>query len=148
MAQVVQESQDSDDDIPQLSSETFAALQEFYKEQENREEKLKNILNSTQKNDNLTFDENWVNLLITKIVNVFFPCIFLQQLSQFWYNLNTTETLVDVAIKLITTSGKIALISCPTLYPKMKEAMAKGEGIKTINKCINYLQVHINSLIL
>lgn len=50
------------EDIPTLSSETFAVLQEFYKEQELREEKLKQIINTTSLplENSITFEENWV----------------------------------------------------------------------------------------
>lgn len=53
-------SEDSDENLLQLSSETFAALQEFYREQETRENKLQEILNAQRTNENITFEENWV----------------------------------------------------------------------------------------
>lgn len=46
----------SDDDVPQLSIQTFAALQEFYKEQEERESKL----SQTNNNASTNIQENWV----------------------------------------------------------------------------------------
>lgn len=50
------------EDLPQLSSETFTALKEFYKEQEQREAKLSGILASAQNGDeNTLFEEDWVN---------------------------------------------------------------------------------------
>lgn len=49
---------DSDDDVPQLSAETFSALQEFYKEEEEKQKKLKVAIENL--NDELHFDENWV----------------------------------------------------------------------------------------
>lgn len=54
---------DSDDDLPQLSAETFAALQEFYNEEEN---KMKNKLPTTcdLNNKELKFEENWVYIFI------------------------------------------------------------------------------------
>lgn len=56
-------------------------------------------------------------------------CIF-QQLSQFWYDAETVETLVKVAKKVIGEKGKVALISCPTLYKQMKqECTEDNEGM-------------------
>nr|CAH7740703.1 unnamed protein product [Callosobruchus chinensis] len=88
-----------DDDVPQLAAETFAALQEFYLEQENRNKQL-DIGNLTD--GDVTLDENW-------------------QLSQFWYDDDTIEFLVNVALKSVGPEAKIALISCPTLYKKMRQ---------------------------
>ncbi|GLV46648.1 uncharacterized protein CBL_11509 [Carabus blaptoides fortunei] len=97
------DSSDSED-LPQLSSETFTALQEFYNEQEQREAKLNGILASPQNGDeNTLFEEDW-------------------QLSQFWYDDDTVDILVNVISKCIpNANGRIALVSSPTLYKKMKE---------------------------
>lgn len=53
-----------------------------------------------------------------------------QQLSQFWYDDKTIDSLVKIAIETIGPEGKVALISCPTLYKKLKtEAGNDCEGI-------------------
>ena len=52
-------------------------------------------------NDNEKVTENW-------------------QLSQFWYDDDTTHTLSNAAISLCNEYGNVALISCPTLYPTIK----------------------------
>lgn len=51
---------DSDDDQPRLSSTTFAALQEFLKQKEERENFLKHISEENQISSTL-FDEDWVS---------------------------------------------------------------------------------------
>jgi len=51
---------DSDDNQPQLSSSTLAALEEFLKEKKERENLLKCISKGDQLLD-APFDENWVN---------------------------------------------------------------------------------------
>lgn len=43
--------------MPHLSAETFAALQEFYKEQEDKELRL----NSVENGEVESFDEDWVS---------------------------------------------------------------------------------------
>ncbi|XP_015589435.1 EEF1A lysine methyltransferase 1 [Cephus cinctus] len=94
--------EENDEDMPQLSSSTLTALQEFYKEREERENQLKNIVEHNQTLD-VTFDEDW-------------------QLSQFWYDDETVETFIKGAMNATKPNGKIALISCPTLYSRMKKA--------------------------
>lgn len=50
---------DSEDDVPQLSAETFNALQEFYMEENEKEMRLKSALENID-NTSLKFKENWV----------------------------------------------------------------------------------------
>lgn len=47
---------ESDDDVPQLSAETFLALQEFYNEQSEKEAQ------SIAHHKEPSFEENWVNI--------------------------------------------------------------------------------------
>ncbi|KAF5278531.1 hypothetical protein FQR65_LT15657 [Abscondita terminalis] len=84
-----------DDDAPHLSAETFLALHEFYNEQSAKEL-------MTQSDTSVVIDEDW-------------------QLSQFWYDDETIKNLGKIATKRVESDAKIALISCPTLYNKLKE---------------------------
>ncbi|XP_062830702.1 EEF1A lysine methyltransferase 1 isoform X2 [Anolis carolinensis] len=91
---------DSDDDAPQLSSEALAALQEFYLEQQQRED-----LEATEGANNCTLgsiEENW-------------------QLSQFWYDTETADHLAKEAIRAAGKGGRIACVSAPSIYQKLKE---------------------------
>lgn len=54
--QPVESDNDSDDDIPQLSAQTLAALQGFYDEQKQRE------VSASEEND--AIDEDWVCWMI------------------------------------------------------------------------------------
>lgn len=92
---------DADDDVPALSAETFAALQEFYAEQQKRQEILDKLEADNKLKENILFDENW-------------------QLSQFWYDETTVQALVRVMDKTLGAGGRVALISCPTLFVPVK----------------------------
>ncbi|XP_030033097.1 EEF1A lysine methyltransferase 1 [Manduca sexta] len=92
---------DDDDDVPTLSAETFAALQEFYAEQQKRQEILTKLEADNKLNENILLEENW-------------------QLSQFWYNEATVHSLVKVVDKVVSDGGRVALISCPTLFVPVK----------------------------
>ncbi|KAM5181228.1 EEF1A lysine methyltransferase 1 isoform 1-T2 [Mantella aurantiaca] len=89
----------SDDDVPQLSSHTLAALQEFYAEQEQRES-----LKSGPEFDQFSVgavEEDW-------------------QLSQFWYDNETALRLAKEALEASGESGRIACVSAPSIYQKLK----------------------------
>ncbi|XP_026743219.1 EEF1A lysine methyltransferase 1 isoform X1 [Trichoplusia ni] len=92
---------EDDDDVPSLSAETFAALQEFYAEQQKRQEILDKLEGDNKLNENILFDENW-------------------QLSQFWYDEATVQALVKVIDASLADGGRVALISCPTLFVPVK----------------------------
>lgn len=99
-----------DDDVPTLSAETFAALQEFYMEQQKRQEILEKLESTQQLNENILFEENW-------------------QLSQFWYNEATVQALVKVIDKCLPDKGKVALISCPTLFVPVKRQVGNRANV-------------------
>ncbi|KAM3933054.1 EEF1A lysine methyltransferase 1 [Leptodactylus fuscus] len=90
---------DDDDDVPQLSAHTLAALQEFYTEQEQQES-----LKSGPSYDKFTVgavEEDW-------------------QLSQFWYSDETALSLAKEAIEASGKNGRIACVSAPSVYQKLK----------------------------
>lgn len=47
--------------------------------------------------------------------------IQLQQLSQFWYDENTCDRIVECVKNKVGLNSTVALISCPTLYKTFKE---------------------------
>ncbi|XP_045776196.1 EEF1A lysine methyltransferase 1 [Maniola jurtina] len=101
---------EEDEDIPALSAETFAALQEFYAEKQKRQEILEKLESQKQLNENIIFEENW-------------------QLSQFWYNEATVQALVKIVDKLLPDNGKVALISCPTLFVPVKRQLGDRANV-------------------
>lgn len=90
---------ESDDDIPQLSAHTLAALQEFYAKEKQRQE-------SEVSQENQEISEDW-------------------QLSQFWYDNRTATILAEEALRA-SQNGRIACLCSPTLYKKLLEIKPEG----------------------
>lgn len=88
--------EDSDDDLPQLSAHALAALQEFYDDQSS---KLKALSTGFKDAKDIELGENW-------------------QLSQFWYDDNTARTLAEEVIRE-ANGGRIACLCAPTLYKEL-----------------------------
>lgn len=53
---------EDDEDVPQLSADTFAALQDFYAEQQKRQEIFTKLEAENKLTENILFDENWVKI--------------------------------------------------------------------------------------
>uniref|UniRef100_A0A0N5BIB4 Protein-lysine N-methyltransferase n=1 Tax=Strongyloides papillosus TaxID=174720 RepID=A0A0N5BIB4_STREA len=88
-----------DDDMPQLSAATLAALKEFLEEQ-------KNIVPPETE----PIPENW-------------------KMSQFWYDDETSNKLVNEAIEALgEKGGKIGLVSSPTLMRFFRQTDAYRDG--------------------
>ncbi|XP_020023248.1 EEF1A lysine methyltransferase 1 isoform X2 [Castor canadensis] len=85
-----------DDDIPQLSSHTLAALQEFYAEQNQHTDPC-----GEDKYNIGIIEENW-------------------QLSQFWYSQETALRLAQEAVDAAGEGGRIACVSAPSVYQKLR----------------------------
>ncbi|EDL36169.1 RIKEN cDNA 2510005D08, isoform CRA_b [Mus musculus] len=98
-------SESEDDDIPQLSSHTLAALQEFYAEQ-------KQSVNprGDDKYNVGVIEENW-------------------QLSQFWYSQDTALRLAREAIDAAGEGGRIACVSAPSVYQKLRELCREDSSV-------------------
>ncbi|KAK8724616.1 hypothetical protein OTU49_011175 [Cherax quadricarinatus] len=90
---------ESDDDSLQLSAQTMGALLEFYKEQEERADKLRQIEEGDIPE---FFEENW-------------------NMSQFWYSEETAKSLAEECLRAAGNHGSIACVSSPTLYRMLKK---------------------------
>jgi len=103
---------DSEDDI-KLSATAAAALQQFYLEQQLENERL-NLAHQGNLEDYQP-QEDW-------------------QLSQFWYDDITANALAREALAVAGENGRIACVSSPTAYKKVKEL--KPETVEA--KCFEY----------
>jgi len=102
-----------DDDVPQLSSNALLALQEFLQERQAQEtlelggddDENRNDDGEQQQQQQLRHvSEDW-------------------QLSQFWYTESTASALAREALAAAGQSGRIACVSCPTLYKAIVDVL-------------------------
>ncbi|KAL3055994.1 EEF1A lysine methyltransferase 1 [Trematomus bernacchii] len=90
---------DSDEDAPALSAHTLAALQDFYRD-----------TSSSSASDQFTVGavgEDW-------------------SLSQFWYSDETAAQLAEEAVREAGEGGRIACVSAPSVYQKLKQGSVSG----------------------
>ncbi|XP_056097325.1 EEF1A lysine methyltransferase 1 isoform X2 [Rhinichthys klamathensis goyatoka] len=90
---------DSEDDVPQLSAATLAALQEFYSESGRTGPELDST--QTDKFCVGAVEEDW-------------------RMSQFWYSEDTATRLAEEVLQQAGEHGRIACISAPSVYQKLK----------------------------
>jgi len=91
-----------EEDLPELSSETFNALAEFYKEQEERERQQREGRERVEGGEDIEWKEDW-------------------QLSQFWYSEDTAVRLARSIVSVVGEEGSVACVSAPTLYRALKK---------------------------
>uniref|UniRef100_H3DE02 EEF1A lysine methyltransferase 1 n=1 Tax=Tetraodon nigroviridis TaxID=99883 RepID=H3DE02_TETNG len=87
--------------VPRLSAHTLAALQEFYSET--------SLAGTTSKDQFAvgTLEEDW-------------------RMSQFWYNDETAARLAEEVIREAGDGGRIACVSAPSVYLKLKQGVVEG----------------------
>ncbi|XP_075418961.1 EEF1A lysine methyltransferase 1 [Tenrec ecaudatus] len=98
-------SDSEDDGTTQLSPHTLAALQEFYAEQERHTAPGGAAMYTVG-----ALDEDW-------------------QLSQFWYSPDTAQRLAEEAMAVAGEGGRIACVSAPTVYQKLRERRGQAVSV-------------------
>jgi len=105
----------NDDDVV-LSSSTQAALAEFLAEQQDKQSKVQYSPENEEDISIDSFPEDW-----QVHTNPFFiDQAKKSQLSQFWYDDKTAETLANELLYETTDDTIIAIISAPSVYAKLK----------------------------
>ncbi|MCJ1425396.1 hypothetical protein MMC29_003295 [Sticta canariensis] len=105
--------QADDDDMPELSSGAFAALQEFYSERENSTKRFEDLkARSDQESSQATlsmnmFSEDW-------------------NASQFWYSDDTATLLAKELLEGAQKDNNIAVVSAPSVFIQLKNLLASG----------------------
>lgn len=115
-----------EDDEIRLPSDTLKILEEFLKEKQEREAK------EAEQSDNIEqFEENWVGngnpiQILEDPESQLLMKLKFQQLSQFWYDDETKNTLATLCKRIIEeekwdlATTRIGLLSCPSAFASVK----------------------------
>lgn len=108
--------EDDDDDIPQLSANALAALQEFLQERQAQQEM--EAVDDAETTDDHQQQQQQQQQELRHVSEDW-------QLSQFWYTESTALALAREALAAAGDGGRIACVSCPTLYKAVVDTLNK-----------------------
>ncbi len=107
-----------------LSAATFAALNEFYQEQDARDRERK-VLHAATTAPTAAEEEGFTAGLSIDFFSEDW------QLSQFWYDKATAEALAEECLRAAGEGGRVACVSCPTLFLALRRLSPKmGERLR------------------
>ncbi|EME40334.1 hypothetical protein DOTSEDRAFT_159137 [Dothistroma septosporum NZE10] len=118
---------DDDDDIPQLSADTLAVLQEFNLEKDAKAKKFEDLkaqaeadFEGAAENGKLSMDlfgEDW-------------------NASQFWYTDATALLLARQLLQDATSDSAIAVVSAPSVYVALRNVLAEDTSLPRPKLCL------------
>ena len=104
--------EDETDDKPELSQHAFAALQEFYAERNEQEQRFQDLKRKTEKGrlSMDMFQEDW-------------------NASQFWYSDETALSLAKQLLEDATKDTSIAIVSAPSVYVQVHNLLLESPAM-------------------
>ncbi|KAG0372945.1 MAG: N6-adenine-specific DNA methyltransferase 2 [Linnemannia gamsii] len=105
------------DSEPELSSETLRILQQVMQEQQEQQERFEQLRQQAEDRFDAVQDSNDSNKDLSKITMDYFREDW--QLSQFWYDENTSEQLAKEVLDNTDKDSVVCCISSPTAYVKL-----------------------------
>jgi len=114
--------ENDDDDIPQLSTNALAALQEFLQERQAQQE-MEAVDEAETTDDHQQQQQPQQQQELRHVSEDW-------QLSQFWYTESTALALAREALAAAGDGGRIACVSCPTLYKAVVDTLNKEAAVE------------------
>ncbi|MCJ1373766.1 hypothetical protein MMC20_004995 [Loxospora ochrophaea] len=113
---------EDEDEVPQLSSDTMAALQEFYIDRDTREQKFEDLKASAEKLSGKPFSME----MFTEDWNA----------SQFWYSDETSSALAKQLLDGATSETTIAVVSAPSVFIAIKNLLSSEDSTASPQVCL------------
>ncbi|KAL9099981.1 MAG: hypothetical protein Q9163_004590 [Psora crenata] len=108
----MEEPTQEDSDKLELSSHAFAALQEFYSEQDQQKERFEELKSAAERKDS---EVEWSMKMFAEDWNA----------SQFWYNEETARVLAKELLRDSTCETHIAVVSAPSAFIHLKDLLGR-----------------------
>ncbi|EWC45563.1 hypothetical protein DRE_05421 [Drechslerella stenobrocha 248] len=125
---------DDDDDL-QLSTSTLAALQDFMQEKDSRRKRFEE-LKAQAEDDDAARKEARAGDPTAAVTMEDFEADW--NASQFWYSEDTSRILAEELVEGAGEGSRIALVSAPSVFVKLKNLMKDGKVPKCSIQLFEY----------